>query len=127
MNSTFQLPATIKLFILMFLVNSIFLFTCSYFFPSSFAEEMAVSGEKGENGEKGEKLFKSNCSGCHLNGLNLIKSDKPIIGSMKLKTKQGFAAWLEKPNPPMPSFKNITQRENELKELYNYVISLMGN
>ena len=121
MNSIFQLPATVKLFILVFLVNSIFLFTCSYFFPLSFAEEMAVIGEKGE------KLFKSNCSGCHLNGLNLIKSDKPIIGSMKLKTKQGFAAWLEKPNPPMPSFKNITQRENELKELYNYVISLMGN
>ena len=74
----------------------------------------------------GEKLFKTNCSGCHLNGQNLIKPDKPIIGSIKLKSKQAFKMWLENPAPPMPNYKNIANMSTQLDALYNYVLSIKG-
>jgi len=79
-----------------------------------------------ESKVSGEKLFKTNCSGCHLNGKNLIKPDKPIIGSLKLKSREGFKSFIESPPPPMPKFKNITAKEAQLDALYSYVTSLMG-
>ena len=72
----------------------------------------------------GEKFFKANCSGCHINGQNLIKPNKPIIGSQKLKSKNSFARFIESPPPPMPSFKNITLKQEQFTALYNYVTSL---
>lgn len=79
-----------------------------------------------ESKVSGEKLFKTNCSGCHLNGKNLIKPDKPIIGSLKLKSKETFKAFIESPPAPMPKFKNIASKEDQLDTLYKYVSSLKG-
>ena len=75
---------------------------------------------------KGHMLFKTNCSGCHLNGQNLIKPDKPIIGSQKLNSKQVFKEWLENPTPPMPNFKNLASKQGQLNALYEYIVSLKG-
>ena len=77
--------------------------------------------------KNGEKLFKANCAGCHLNGQNLIKPNKPVIGSLKLASKQSFREFLSSPPQPMPNFKNITTMPGQFDALYTYVISLMGN
>lgn len=79
------------------------------------------------NIKSGEELFKANCSGCHLNGQNLIKPNKPIIGSLKLKSKDTFKSFIENPPPPMPKFKNIVSNEAKLNTIYNHVLTLMGN
>ena len=110
-----QVPVAIKLLILVFLINAVFV-------VAGFS-----MSDKGEvSSSKGEKLFKANCSGCHLNGQNLIKADKPIISSTKLQSKQVFKKFLESPPKPMPKFENITSMDGQFNSLYNYVITLMG-
>lgn len=111
----------LKIFLLFVIVS--FTFSLANF---SFSKEGISLQKKTNIISRGEKLFKSNCSGCHLNGQNLIRSDRPIIGSTKIKSKQAFKAWLENPISPMPSFENITNKPKQLDALYAYVISLMG-
>ena len=112
-----RFPAVIKLLFLLVLLNTIIFWAYSCF----------SKPEKGpENVNSGAKLYQVNCSGCHLNGKNLIKADKPIIGSKMLKSKQGFKIFLNNPPQPMPNFKNITEKPVQLEALYNYVVSLMG-
>ena len=105
-------------FLFIVLVINLLIAMANYYTTSSSA-----NNEKGPNGEK---IFKSNCSGCHLNGENLIRPNKPIIGSAKLKSKVLFKDFLHNPPKPMPSFENITEKEDKLDALYKYVISLMG-
>ena len=111
-------PLFIKLFLLATISYALFIVA-----GSCFSEPTSMSGKN----MTGEKLFKANCSGCHLNGQNLIKPDKPVVGSAKLKSKQFFSTFLESPPPPMPNFKNIAAENEQLSALYNYVSSLMGN
>ena len=115
-----QLPGFIKLFLLVFIINSVFI--TAY---SSFSKPNMDSLGNEEQG-KGQKLFKSNCSGCHLNGQNLIKPDKPVIGSAKLASKEAFSVFISSPPQPMPNFKNIAEKPGQLNALYEYVSSLMG-
>ena len=112
-----EIPAFIKFLFLVILLN--FAYTLAY---SSAWSSQPPNPKK----VTGEKLFKSNCSGCHLNGQNLIKPDKPIIGSQKLSNKETFRNFLQSPPPPMPNFKNLTLKEESLDALYSYVSSLMG-
>ena len=114
-----QTPTFIKLFVLCFLISAIF--TVASF---SMSDMSSIGENEGVN--KGEKLFKANCSGCHLNGQNLIKADKPIIGSSKLQSKSVLKKFLESPPPPMPKFENITSMDGQFNSLYNYLITLMG-
>ena len=114
-----QLPVFVKLFIIIFLINIVF----SSAYNCLSKPTMGLVLDNGPS--RGEKLFKANCSGCHLNGQNLIKPDKPIIGSLKLKSKQLFETFISAP-PPMPNFKNIVSKQGELNALHKYVISLMG-
>ncbi len=112
-----RLPASIKLLFLLVLLNTIIFSAYNCF---------SKPARGFENVNRGEKLYQVNCSGCHLNGRNLIKADKPIVGSKMLKSKQDFKAFLDNPPQPMPNFRNITEKQAQLDSLYNYVISLMG-
>ena len=111
-----QIPIPLKLLLMLFLINTIFTVAS---FSMSGNDELSPSN-------KGEKIFKANCAGCHLNGQNLIKADKPVIGSIKLKSKLAFKKFLESPPQPMPKFENITSMDGQFNSLYNYVITLMG-
>ena len=115
-----KLPMSLRIYILILLINFVFMWAYSCFSQS----EMSTMSQ--EEGSRGEKLFKVNCSGCHLKGQNLIKPNKPVAGSLKLKTKESFKSFIESPPPPMPSFKNITGKSEQLDALYVYVTSLMG-
>ena len=115
-----KLPLTITLYVLILLINLFFVLACRCFSKPEMGSMPA------ESLSGGETLFKANCSGCHLNGQNLIKPNKPIIGSLKLKSKESFKAFIESPPAPMPSFRNITSKSNQFNALYDYVVSLMG-
>ena len=109
-----QIPTSVKLFVLCLLINTIFVVA-----GFSMSNDESLSN-------KGERIFKANCAGCHLNGQNLIKADKPVAGSIKLKSKLVFKKFLEVPPQPMPKFENITSMDAQFNSLYNYVITLMG-
>ena len=111
-------PIFIRLLFLLLVVNMIVILAYGSF---SQVKSGAISDLA-----SGKKLFKNNCAGCHVNGENLIKADKPIIGSLKTKSQFTFSAFLDNPPPPMPKFKNITNKPEQLNDLYNYVVSLMG-
>lgn len=111
----------LKLYFSLILIS--FVFTLAW---NSFSETDTNPALRAKK-VRGEKLFQVNCSSCHLNGQNSIRPSKPIIGSLKLKSKQAFKDWLENPIPPMPSFKNITSKPKQLNALYSYVVSLMSN
>lgn len=74
----------------------------------------------------GEKVFKANCAGCHLNGLNAIKKDKPVIGSSKLASKDSFKAFLNNPPAPMPKYPNLTSDPAQFDAIYSYLQTLMS-
>ena len=118
---TNKLPKFIKVLLALFFLNMIFVLGYNSFFL-----QPAISSMAGGESLKGEKLFKANCAGCHLNGQNLIKPNKPIIGSQKLKSKETFKEFISSPPPPMPNFKNIVEKQAQLDSLYSYVVSLMG-
>lgn len=106
-----RIPFIIKILVVAFLINLV-------------VSGLVFGVAPKEN--KGEKIFQANCSGCHLNGQNLVKPEKPIIGSLKLKSKQAFIAHLQNPPPPMPNFKNIVEKQGQLDSLYGYVLTLMS-
>ena len=114
-----QIPTSVKLFLILFLINTIFVVA-----SASMSDMSLMPGNEGST--KGEKIFKSNCAGCNLNGQNLIRANKPIIGSDKLQSKQTFKQFLESPPKPMPKFENITSMNAHFDSLYNYVITLMS-
>jgi mono/diheme cytochrome c family protein len=72
----------------------------------------------------GEKVFKANCAGCHFNGLNAIKKDKPVIGSSKLASPGAFKAFLNNPPPPMPKYPNLTADAVQFGAIYTYLQTL---
>lgn len=112
-----RLPKILIFFIFILLFYMFITLSSNYF---SFAEEELVTGSKLE---QGKAIFK-NCSGCHLNGQNLIKKEKPIIGSQKLKTQDSFKEFISSPPPPMPKFQKIADDPQKLEALYAYVRSL---
>lgn len=137
-----NLPIFIKLLFIIFSINLVLVLAYSTFSQTEPASkgkrrssEKIFSRDKGQsstkafqvnNGQSGEKIFKNNCAGCHLKGENLIKPNKPIIGSSKLTSALVLGQFLESPPPPMPKFKNIANKSDKLDALHSYLISLMG-
>ena len=115
-----RLPLSIKLLSLVILVVMFFNMVIVTFSKPDESDEQANTLQVGND------LFKTNCSGCHLNGQNLIRSNKPVIGSSFLKSKKIFKEFLESPPQPMPNFKNIANKTSQLDPLYGYVTSLMA-
>lgn len=107
------------IFIFLFLINLLFFLAYNSLSVLSTTSKVGVVS-------RGEKLFKTNCLGCHLNGKNLIKAEKPIIGSQKLRSILAFKDFISSPPAPMPKFKNIAQKPDQLEALYKHVTSLMG-
>lgn len=117
----YKMSIFIRVFFLVFIVNLVFVLAYN-----SFSQTGGRPASKGGEVLSGERLFKANCAGCHANGQNLIKPNKPVVGSGKLKSKQLFKTFLQSPPPPMPNFKNISNKPTQLDALYTYVISLRG-
>lgn len=91
-------------------------------------EGMMASGETGQQAASqkqvsaGEAVFQQNCSVCHPDGGNLIKPDKPIKGSTKLKNLKTFIGYIRSPYSPMPAFPASKISDQKAQELYDYIV-----
>jgi uncharacterized membrane protein len=75
-----------------------------------------------EQYKAGERIFLANCSACHPQGGNVIKPDKPLINSPKLKDLKTFIGWIRNPDPPMPVYSPSKVSDQEAGELYQYAV-----
>jgi hypothetical protein len=80
----------------------------------------------------GEKIFNKNCRVCHINGGNVINPSIPIRGSFKLANIETFKTFIRNPKLPdgskgaMPSFSKSQISDDQVKDLYQYIISDQG-
>lgn len=75
--------------------------------------------------QAGEKLFAANCLSCHPRGENLIKPDKPIRNSPKLKDLDSFISWIRHPKAPMPQFPESEISVDQAQKLYSYISEVL--
>jgi len=89
---------------------------------------MMASGETGQPATTpkevgaGESVFQQRCSMCHPDGGNIVKPDKPIRGSSKLKDLKTFVGYIRSPYAPMPAFPSSEISEEKARELYDYIV-----
>ena len=82
--------------------------------------------------EAGKKLFENNCMACHPNGGNAIMPQAIIIGSDMLKDLPTFLGWIRDPRldngkkGPMPDFLPGKISEEQARQLYDYLIGVLG-
>ncbi len=95
---------------------------------------LGIMGEfrSGSPGIYGKQIFETNCSRCHPEGGNIFYPDMPIKGSGRLSDFQTFHRFIRDPRMPdgstgpMPSFSEKQLSDEQVKELYRYIISEGG-
>lgn len=82
--------------------------------------------------QEGQKIFTSNCSGCHVNGGNVINPSFPLKTSLKLQSYEIFIAFVRDPKlpdgtkGPMPDFTADKLSDQQAHELYNYIVNKLA-
>lgn len=82
----------------------------------------------GEGFAAGRKIFVNRCSGCHMNGGNILYPHLPLRSAPQLESYEQFMAFIRNPKlpngetGPMPAFKPNKLSDQQVRELYNYVI-----
>jgi uncharacterized membrane protein len=82
--------------------------------------------------QAGQRLFKHYCMACHPNGGNAITPQEIIIGSDRLKDVPTFLAWIRDPRldngtkGPMPEFLPGKISDQQARQLYDYLIGVLG-
>jgi mono/diheme cytochrome c family protein len=85
-----------------------------------------------DDAKEGERLYAVNCSGCHPNGGNVINPALPVIGSPQLKDPGTFVQFNRNPLKPdgsrgaMPAFPRERLSDQELKQIYQYITTVMA-
>jgi uncharacterized membrane protein len=69
----------------------------------------------------GENIFVAQCVICHPQGGNLIRPDRPIRNSSKLKDLEAFISLIRRPKAPMPPFPDTQISLSQAKELFEYI------
>ena len=72
----------------------------------------------------GAGLYQKNCEACHHIGENIIRPEKTMARSDKLKTKSEFKKFLARQNGLMPPYKTIVRSDKDLQALYLYIKQL---
>ena len=84
--------------------------------------------EAGESFSEGRKIFVTRCSGCHANGGNILKPNLPLRTAPQLESYELFLEFIRNPKlpngrtGPMPALKENELSDQQVRELYNYVI-----
>ena len=78
-----------------------------------------------ETYKTGERIFLANCNSCHPHGGNVVKPQKPLRGSPKLKDLKTFIGQIRHPVPPMPVFSPSKLSDEQAGELYQYVVHVL--
>ena len=88
--------------------------------------EKEISTGKNEKIQKGEKLFLENCLACHQNGNNIIIPEKnlkkSILENNGMNNKAAIIYQITNGKNGMPAFGGRL-KENEIKEITNYVLT----
>lgn len=85
--------------------------------------------EAGEGFSTGRQIFIKRCSGCHVNGGNIFYPNLPLRSAPQLASYQDFAAFIREPRlpngekGPMPVFKQSKLPDQQVRELYDYVVN----
>jgi hypothetical protein len=81
----------------------------------------------------GEEIFREDCRGCHAQGGNLINPNLPLRGSRELADFNTFLAYIRNPTMPngsggpMPAFAPERISDEEAKDLYQYLVAVLGS
>lgn len=84
--------------------------------------------DAGEGFATGRKIFVKRCSGCHANGGNILYPNLPLRTAPQLESYEQFITFIRNPKlpngeeGPMPAFKSNKLTDQQVRELYNYVI-----
>ena len=82
--------------------------------------------------QAGRVLFVDNCMACHPNGGNAIMPDAIITGSDNLTDFHIFLTWIRNPRldngqkGPMPQFLAWKINDRQARQLYDYLIGVLG-
>jgi len=80
----------------------------------------------------GQELFRSNCSGCHPYGSNIVDPKAELRGSDYTANEKTFIRWIRDPKldngsrGPMPPFTPSRISDAQASELLAYIIKSMG-
>ncbi|MGR8932732.1 MAG: DUF2231 domain-containing protein [Gammaproteobacteria bacterium] len=84
--------------------------------------------EAGETFSVGRKIFVNRCSGCHVNGGNILYPNLPLRSAPQLESLDLFNEFIRKPRlpngktGPMPAFTKDKISDQQVRELYEYVL-----
>jgi mono/diheme cytochrome c family protein len=83
--------------------------------------------------EQGAEIYDSNCRRCHAAGGNLITPNLPLKGAPQLANFNTFLAFIRRPTMPdgspgpMPAFPPERISDEQARQLYQYVTSVLGS
>lgn len=82
----------------------------------------------GEGFAAGRKIFVSRCSGCHVNGGNILYSNLPLRSAPQLESYEQFLEFVRNPRlpngeiGPMPAFKPNKLSDQQVRDLYDFIV-----
>ena len=82
----------------------------------------------GEGFAAGRKIFVNRCSGCHVNGGNILYPNLPLRSAPQLESYDQFLEFVRNPRlpngsvGPMPAFKPKKLSDQQVRELYDYIV-----
>jgi uncharacterized membrane protein len=81
--------------------------------------------------QKGARVFKNDCSGCHVQGGNVVDPNLPLRSAPQLAHFNTFADFVRNPTMPngtkgvMPAWPPSKLSEQEAQELYQYIVHVL--
>lgn len=95
------------------------------FIVAAFVGGVGSGGSNANDaGSFGARIYAKNCESCHHIGENIIRPDKTMDKSAKLRTKAIFRRFLSRQNGLMPPYLTIVRNDKELTALYDYIKQL---
>jgi hypothetical protein len=82
---------------------------------------------------QGAEIFRMNCVSCHAQGGNLIYPNFPLRGAPQLADFNTFLAYIRNPampdgsRGPMPAFPPQTISDEQARDLYQYLVAVLGS
>ncbi|MEJ2725129.1 MAG: cytochrome c [Deltaproteobacteria bacterium] len=82
---------------------------------------------------QGAEIFRMNCVSCHAQGGNLIYPDFPLRGAPQLADFNTFLAYIRHPampdgsQGPMPAFPPQRISDEQARDLYQYLVTVLGS
>ncbi|MBX9688808.1 MAG: c-type cytochrome [Candidatus Obscuribacterales bacterium] len=97
------------------------LLSLTLFFLPLLPAAAAPSAERSPDFQAGEKIYMKNCEVCHLIGRNLVNPKKEIQYSKIMEKEETLKAFLSHKNGKMPAFHKISESDEKIKQLREFL------